>query len=186
MPTAKSTGPTWAQMRNVLSQLEPAELIDLLQQLYKLNNDNKVFLATRLFTVDLTELAAPYRKIIKQELNPDRGTPKLNLRAARKAISDFKKASADPAALADLMIFYVEQGVICTNTYGDMYEGFYNSLESVYAEAIQVIVNSGVPELLEQFRPRMAKIVRDTSGIGWGFHDALVEMYIGDYPPEDE
>ncbi len=185
MPTTNQTKPpSWAQMRSKLLPLDPPELIDIIQQLYQLNADNKVFLTSRLFEVDLDALAAPYRKAIQAEFNPPRGFPRLNLRAARKALTDFKKACDNARAVADLMIFYVEQGVICTNNYGDIDERFYNSLESVYAEAIKFITNTGDVELIEDLRPRMQRVVRNTSGIGWGFHDALSEMYYSDYPPE--
>jgi hypothetical protein len=185
MPTKKHLdAPTWTQLRRVLLSLEKPELIDMIQQLYQLNADNKVFLVSRLTNVDVETLAAPYRAAIRHELNPERGLPKLNLRAARKAVNDFKKACDDPAAVADLMLFYVEQGVICTNEYGDMYESFYNSLESVYAEAARVITNSGRPDLIDQYRPRMQRIVTNTRNIGWGFHDTLADIFF-EYMGED-
>jgi hypothetical protein len=166
-------------------RLEPAELVDIIQQLYQLNSDNKVFLTSRLLTeLDVEALAAPYRKTIQQVFNPPRGFPSLKLRAGRKALTDFKRACSDPKAVADLLIFYVEQGVICTNNYGDINESFYSSLESVYAEAIKVISAVGA-DLVEELRPRMRGIVRKTSGMGWGFHDALSDMYHNDYPPEE-
>jgi len=176
--------PTWTQLKQALHDHEKSELLRLIQELYNLNTDNKVFLASRLIETDLEALAAPYRKAIQAEFNPPRGFPRLNLRAARKAINDFKKACHDPTAIADLMIFYVEQGVICTNNYGDISEGFYNSLESVYAEAIKVITQTGDPLMIESFRPRLRRIVRDTRDIGWGFHDELSQTYAEEYPPE--
>lgn len=180
MPTKP---PTWTQLKQQLSHYEKPELLRLLQELYQLNTDNKLFLATRLTQSDPNELAEPYRKVIQAEFNPSRGFPRLNLRSARKAINDFKKACADLAAVADLMIFYVEQGVICTRTYGDIDERFYISLESVYADAITVIVQANDPVLIEVFRPRLSRIVRDTSHVGWGFHDELSRLYKEAYPP---
>lgn len=174
---------TWTQLKQALSDYEKPELLRLIQELYNLNADNKLFLTSRLIETDLDALAEPYRKAIQAEFNPRGGFPRLNLRAARKAISDFKKACHDPAAIADLMIFYVEQGVICTNNYGDISEGFYASLESVYAEAIKLLMRTGGPEVIESFRPRLHRIVRNTSSIGWGFHDELSRLY-EEYPPE--
>ena len=182
MPTKP---PTWTQLKQQLSHYEKPELLRLLQELYQLNTDNKLFLAARLSQADPNELAEPYRKAIRAELNPPRGVPRLNLRAARKAINDFKKACADPAAVADLMIFYVEQAVICTNTYGDIDERFYASLESVYAEAINVITQANDPVMAGYFRPRMHQIVYDTSDIGWGFHEELSQLYREEYPPAE-
>ena len=161
-------------------------MLRLLQELYKLNADNKLFLTSRLVEMDLDALAEPYRNAIRAEFNPSRGFPRLNLRAARKALNDFKKACKDPATVADLMIYYVEQGVICTRTYGDIDERFYNSLESVYADAAKLLTNTADAELIERFRPRMYQIVRKTSEIGWGFHDELIDIYYNGYPAEAE
>ncbi len=181
MPTKP---PAWTTLKRVLTDYEKPELLRLIQDLYQLNADNKLFLTSRLVEMDLGELAIPYRKAIQAEFNPTRGFPRINLRAARKAISDFKKACHDHAAVADLMIYYVEQGVICTNNYGDISEGFYYSLESVYAEAIKLIKSTADPLLVERFRPRLRSIVRDTQDIGWGFHDALSDMYRNEYPAD--
>jgi hypothetical protein len=183
--TTESKPPTWATVKRALADLDQAALLDLVRQLYQLNNDNKVFLSSRFTTVDVETLAEPYRKTIREQFNPTRGFPKLNLRAARKALNDFKKACSDPAAVADLLIYYVEQGVICTKNYGDIDENFYSSLESVYSEAIDVILKQDAAALAEQFYPRMRRIVRDTSNIGWGFHDFLQDEFHSRYPSVD-
>jgi hypothetical protein len=183
MPTKSAT---WSELKSVLRDYEKPELLRLLQELYKLNADNKLFLTARLVEMDLAELAEPYRNAIRAEFNPSRGFPRLNLRAARKVLNDFKKACKDPAAVADLMIYYVEQGVICTNNYGDIDERFYNSLASVYADAAKLLTNTADADLIERFAPRMGQIVQETSGIGWGFHDELSHLYYNEYPAEAE
>lgn len=130
-------------------------------------------------------LAQPYRKIIKQVFNPDRAFPSLSLRAARKALNDFRKASANPEAIVDMMLYYVEQGVTCTNEYGDIHEAFYNSLEGVFEDAVGLINKTGSPEMAEAFLSRAEQIVKDTAGIGWGFHDFISDVYETQYPSED-
>ncbi|MFN8486623.1 MAG: DUF6155 family protein [Caldilineaceae bacterium] len=185
MPT-EAKPPTWTTIKRALADLDQAALIELVRDLYQLNNDNKVFLSTRFTSVDVQTLAEPYRKAIREQFNPARGFPKLNLRSARKALNDFKKACSDPTAVADLLIYYVEQGVICTKNYGDIDENFYSSLESVYDEAITVIVKQNDAALAEQFYARMRRIVRDTSGMGWGFHDYLAEEFHSRYPQANE
>jgi hypothetical protein len=180
----RQKSPTWSEVKKQLANLEAKELLDIIGQLYKLNQDNKVFLTSQFGQGDAEQLAEPYRRAIKREFNPDRGFPRINLGAARKALNNFKKSSADPVAVVDMMIFYVEQGVICTNNYGDIDENFYSSLESAYGDAVALLRRVGNPELIEQFRPRLRRIVQDTSGIGWGFHDELSRIYYTEYPPE--
>lgn len=184
--TTNAKPPTWATIKRALADLNQAELVDLVRELYQLNADNKVFLSSRFTSVDVQTLAEPYRKTIRDQFNPARGFPKLSLRTARKALNDFKKACADPAAVADLLIYYVEQGVICTNNYGDIDENFYSSLESVYAEAIDVITKQDDAALAEQFYNRMRSIVYKTGNIGWGFHDFLNDEFHRRYPKVNE
>ena len=184
MPTHPA--PTWSRLKPHLSALDRDALLALLRDLYALNVDNKVFLATRFLAASPEELAAPYRRIVKHVFNPDRGVPSLQLAAARKALNDFRKACADPFQVIDFMLFYVEQGVICTNSYGDISAPFYESLLSVYNNAAKLASKLTAPTMIEQFRPRFAKIVRDTGNIGWGFHDGLEEIYWELLPEAEE
>ncbi len=179
-----STDPSWSQIKSRLVAFHKDDLIKVIYDLYRLNVDNKLFLNTRLGLGDVETLAQPYRKAIKQVFNPERGFPSLSLRAARKALNDFKKASGNSEAIADMMIYYVEQGVTCTLNYGDINEAFYNSLEGAFEDAIGLIKKTGSQELIETFRPRLKGIVAKSSGIGWGFHDFLSDTYMTQYPPE--
>jgi hypothetical protein len=184
MPTQPA--PSWSKLKSRLSALNKDALLSLLRDLYALNADNKVFLSTRFLTTTPEELAAPYRRIVRLVFNPDRGMPSLQLGAARKALNDFKKACADPLQVIDFMLFYVEQGVICTNSYGDINAPFYESLLSTYRSAAELNSKLADSALIEQFRPRFAKIVWDTGSIGWGFHDGLEEIYWDLLPAADE
>ncbi len=120
------------------------------------------------------ELLDKYKTVIRIEFFPTRGFGQARLAIARKAINDYKKVSRNLLGLIDLMLFYVEMGVRYTNQYGDINEAFYTSMESVYEGVLKQIAAN---DLYEQYRTRCHKIVTDTSGIGWGFHDALSDMY---------
>ena len=184
MPTPPSH--SWSRVKPHLQRLDKDALLSLLRDLYALNADNKVFLTTRFLATSSEEMAAPYRRIVRQVFNPDRGTPSLQLGAARKALNDFRKVCADPLQVIEFMLFYVEQGVVCTNSYGDIDAPFYNSLLSVYRSAAELVSKTEDPAVIYQFRPRFARIVRDTGGIGWGFHDELTEIYWNLLPEVDQ
>ncbi|MEH6579651.1 MAG: DUF6155 family protein [Amphritea sp.] len=109
--------------------------------------------------------------------------PPCRLSVAKKAISDYKKTSSSDTNLADIMFFYVECGVEFTNTYGDINERFYSSMESVYISVCEFIVKSNQEN---NFQERALNIVTDTSGCGWGFHEALVETYYEYFDDLDE
>ena len=95
-------------------------------------------------------------------------------KSAKKAISEYKKISQTPIGLVDIMLFYVEQGVKFIKACGDIDENFYISMEGMYEKAVTFISNNGFKDI---FQERCQKIVEETSDIGWGFHDALSEIY---------
>ncbi len=72
------------------------------------------------------------------------------------------------------MLYYVEMGVQFTNTYGDINESFYSSMETMYEHAARLIAANG---LRDEFETRCKEIVDDTRNIGWGFHDALSDSF---------
>lgn len=181
MPT-----PTWTQLKPYLQRLDKEQLLALLRELYGLNADNKVFLTTRLIPTAPDQMAEPYRKVIRQVFNPDRGHPSLQLSAARQALNDFKKACNDPLLLIDFMLFYVEEGVVCTRIYGDISGPFYSSLLSVYRSAAKLTSGLKDPHLMDPFQPRFLAIIRDTPMIGWGFQESLIDIYTSMLPPHWE
>lgn len=98
----------------------------------------------------------------------------LKLREARKAITDFKKLSPAEKDIAEVMLFYVECGILYTNTFGDIDEPFYNSIAGMFYDAGKYIYTNGMQA---PFKQRCKKIMEDTENIGWGFHDEISECY---------
>jgi hypothetical protein len=134
----------------------------------------KDYYQTKLSPEDDTQVIEKYKALIKNEFFPARGFGQARLSVARKAVSDYKKVCRTKASLADLMLFYVEMGVQFTNTYVDIDEPFYDSMESMYKKAAEFIAEN---ELEEAFERRCKIIVSDTSEMGWGFNEALEDIY---------
>jgi hypothetical protein len=65
-----------------------------------------------------------------------------------------------------------------TNDFGDINESFYISLEKTYVQALTLMKKE---DLLDKFADRTCKIIKDTDGIGWGFHDYLADVYFDFY-----
>lgn len=160
------------ELKKTLEQFDKKELIRLIIDSAKLNKDNMEWLEIELQRPDeLPELLEYHKTKILNALDSN------DLRAAKKAISDFKKYSSDRESLIDLMIYYVEQGTEITIAYGDMYEKFYISMESMYWEVISNLDEWDDKELIEKFRPRLEKLVMITEEVGWGYSDKLCEFY---------
>lgn len=166
-------------LKQFLKQRTKEELINDIGELFTRFDAVKDFYQVQLGPAEDAQVIAKYKKIIKQEIFPSRGLPSLKYSVARKAVSDYKKVCRNPANIAELMIFYVEQGVKCTNEYGDIDEPFYNSMESMFAAAVKHIVKY---DLKDQFEEPCRRIVEQTSHCGWGFHDTLSDIYNEAFP----
>ncbi|MFZ4525767.1 MAG: DUF6155 family protein [Chlorobium sp.] len=163
-------------VKKELARLDKEVLIKLLAELYSKDKATREFLD---FYVNPDEdaLHKKCRDKISLAFFPKRGY-QVRLTEGKKAIADFKKCSSNVELLADLMLFYVEQGVDYTNEYGDIDMPFYNSVASVYDHALLLIKQE---HLLPTFAERAELIVHDTRGIGWGFHDDLAGSYMHTY-----
>ncbi|NOT60789.1 MAG: hypothetical protein HOP19_11270 [Acidobacteria bacterium] len=115
-----------------------------------------------------------YKALIEKEFFPARGFGKLNLSAVKKAIADCRKICRNPASSIDVMLFYVEMGVKFINSYGDIKQPFYDSGETVYEDAVKLIIEHGLQEV---FNDRSRGIVTRSSDSGYGFRDQLSNVY---------
>jgi len=161
-----------ADLKKELRNLDKEKLVDLVADLYKKNKSVKELLD---FYVNPNEkeLFLKYKDKVYEAFYPRRGD-RFKLSDGKKAISDFKKLEASKELLSELMLFYAETGVEFTNEFGDIDEPFYNSIASVYSSALTLMNKEGI---LDKFADRAKQIVDDTSGIGWGFHDELGDIY---------
>ena len=174
---------TWSTVKAAASELSQKELLSLIGELYRLSKGNQAFLHARF--ADAEAAMADCKKVVAECLYPDvqRDRP-LQVAKAKKVVADFCQAVADPAAHAELMLFFLEQGNAFTLEYGDIDAGFYSALVAMARRAVEAIVSLPV-DLQEPFRERLAEVVRSSSGIGWGYHDDLKEIYAAAFPGRD-
>lgn len=164
----------WKTIRSKLNQTSRGDLIGLVGELYKLNDQNQLFLETRFG--DQQGGLEDYKLIIEASICPSEPWKRdVSLSTGRKAIRDYKKALGDAEGLIDLMIYYCECGILFTLQFGDIDERFYASIESMYQSALDLLKKH--KKLEDLFFTRIEKIVKDTHGMGWGFHDTLKEIF---------
>ena len=156
------------EIKKELKKLDKDNIIELIADLYKKNKSAKEFFDFYI-NRDERELFNRYRDKVFEAFYPKRGF-NFKLKNGKQAISDFKKFGPSADAIADLMLFYVETGVKFTNEFGDIDDGFYSSLQTTYIAALTFMKKEN---LLNKFTDRAGKVVSDTIGIGWGFHDDL-------------
>ncbi len=165
-----------AEIKKELKKMDKNNLVGLLSDLYKKNQSVKEFLDF-IISPNEKELFLKYSDKVYEAFYPKRGN-RLKLSDGKKAISDFRKLETSKELLAELMLYYVETGVKFTREYGDIDEPFYNSVASVYSNALTLMSKE---KILPKFAVRAKKIVTDTSGMGWGFHDELSDIFIAFY-----
>ena len=119
-----------------------------------------------------------YREIIKNEFFPESNNPKLRYSIIDKAVSDFTKISKSPKNVAGLMISCAEYGVDFTNKYGDIEGEFYINIERMYEKAINYILRNN---LEDYFQKKCKKLMEESQGIGWGFGDAMDDIYFENF-----
>ncbi len=161
------------QLKKYLAQLTKEEVIAILLEVYDVRKEAKEYLDFRLNPNHEAKLKE-YKMLIQNEFYPRRGEPKLRFSACRTAISDFKKLNPEAKLLADLMLYYVEMGVSFTVDFGDMWEKYYDTLATNFDKAMKFISDN---ELVDDFRPRIEKMLAASEICGWGFPDVLYDIY---------
>ena len=164
-----------SEISRYLESLSAEELTEEIKKLHKLFPDVRKYYKVQLQDNGEEELLAKCKKILQKAFSPysDYSGPKL--REARNAVNDFIKLSGNSSNIAEAMIYYAEMGVKFTNDYGDINEAFYASVENMYEKAAEYVNEH---ELKDKFVERFKKMAEETDGIGWGFHDTLVDIYL--------
>jgi len=184
MARKKTDRASWSDVKTTIAGLDPTELIKLIGDLYRLSKSNKDFLHAR-FSVGEDPLK-PYKQIIQDAMYPDvmRDKP-IGISRGKRAISDYSKAVGDIRGEAELMVFFAECGNRFTVDFGDIDENFYDALLHMYARAVDKVLELPEPEQGE-LRERLHDIVTSSSGIGWGYHDGVVDLYYGAFPDDEQ
>lgn len=171
----KKKSPSWSDVKAVISGFDKQSLMVLISDLYSFSSENKKFFHSRFYLVE--NPLEPYKKVIEDSLYPDIcDNEQIKISKAKKAISDYSKATGDPKGILELMVFFVECGNRFTLDYGDIDEDFYLALEGMYANAIENLLTMD-EETLSNYIPRLEEIMESSDGIGWGYHDSLTDIF---------
>ncbi len=173
---------TRQQLKRMMAEAPRQALIKALGDLYKMTGENARFLETCFATHDKLIDLMPYKRMIKSNICPNiRYGADLSLSKARQAISQCKRTTSNqPAHILELMVYYLEQGMKFTLTYGDINDAFYNSLCSMFVKAIHTLTKH--PSLKDDFMPRLVAIIQSARDIGWGVYDSMLDELIRKYP----
>lgn len=175
MSKRKTKRPVWSDVKAAIVSLDQKQLVKLVADLYRFSKENQAFLEARFAVGD--DPLGPYKKTIEECMHPDIFSNKpIQVLKAKRAISSYSRAVGDLVDEAELMILFVECGNSFTVNYGDVDEAFYDALNRMYRRAIDKVLD--LPEKEQNdFKDRLEAIMNSSSGIGWGYHDTLVDDY---------
>ena len=172
----------WLKIRKLLASCSENDLIKLIGELYNVSTSNKDFLEARFLQDEHTLLR--YKANIKRHLAPDepwKSSQPISLKQAKKILTDYNKATSNQIGLIDLMIHYVECGTDFVCQYGDMYEQYYISLESVFEQALTKMKKFKLDQVYD-FVERLSQVVHRAQDTGWGYYDAISDKLTEHYP----
>ena len=162
------------ELKKQLNAMDKTELVILLCKLYKANEQCQAILDVEMCGASAE---APVIESCRKKIRTAFFGKKLSLKNARAVISDFRKVSQNKESIADLMLYYVECGVEFTNLYGDIDERFYSSLESMFADFVNLLNSMENDSFYRRHAKRIQAVFADTRNIGWGFSDEVARIY---------
>ena len=161
-------------IKKLLQSMTKDEIIGMVLELYSAKEEAKEYLEYYACPDEKGKLEE-YKAIIREEFYPvRRRDPQLRFSVCRKAVADFKKLKPSADAQAELMVSYMEWATQFTYDYGDMWEQYYDSVESNFEKTIKFIVTNG---LWEKYSQRLQQCVEWSAGCGYGFADAIADLY---------
>ncbi len=177
---------TMTELKKKLKGMEQAELIELISSLYKADGMVKEILNSRFAGEGYqAEVLEAYKKKLKNEFFPKSMRKMPSLKAAKSYVSDFKKIGPVDMVM-DLTLYYVECGTEFTNAFGDMDAQFYQDMVRMFEEFAHQLNVKGTKEHYETLKKRIRKLVHVASGIGWGYSEAIYEIYADIYKYDDD
>ena len=158
--------PTWSDVKAKLADFDRPGLIGLVQDLYAASKDNQAFLHARLKLGE--DVLKPYKGAIDRWVWPDVfKNQNTSVAKAKKAITDYKKASGTAEGLAELTVFYCERasGFSCDVGLDD--EAYLSAMVRMFEQALKAV--AALPESQRPSLWSRLEMVRDRShDIGYG------------------
>ena len=161
-------------IKKLLQSMTKEDIIEMVLDLYSARKEAKEYLEFYAKPDEKGKLEE-YKAKIQDEFYPKRRRePQTRFSVCRKALADFKKLKPSADALAELMVSYMEWATKFTFDYGDMWEQYYDSVESNFDKTVKHIV---LNNLWSKYDKRLQQCVKWSEGNGYGFADAIASMY---------
>jgi len=127
--------------------------VRLIGELYRLSKQNQRFLEARLGNA--SKQLSIYKRLVTDCLFPDPLSKSSNVRIseAKRAISQYERATGDLAGTVDLMLLFVETGTAFAADLGYGEDDFFSALENMLSRALDLL-RGGSDDLTQSMRSR--------------------------------
>ena len=172
----KKAAPSWSDVKARLAELDRTALLGLVQDLYVAGKDNQAFLHTRFGLGD--DVLEPYKATIDRWLWPNvYRNQDVSVSKAKKAIADYKKTSARPEGLAELMVF-CERVAGFAREFGFQDETYMDALVRMFQQALKQV--TALPEeQREAMLDRLNRVSVVSDALGYGVADDMNALLAG-------
>ncbi len=164
----------FGRIRSPLLRQQPRQLVRLIGELYRLSNENQRFLEARLGNG--SRQLSTYRRLVDDCLFPDprRKGAKVRISEAKRAVSQYERATGDTAGTLDLMLAFVEAGTAFAADLGYGEDSLFRALENMLSRAL-TLLRRGSEELRQSALPRLVRLSASARDLGWGYGDFVVD-----------
>jgi len=169
---------TWNDIKKQIKEFSNDGLINLIKDLYEVSPTNKAFLQTRFGGSSPQATLEPYKKRIQSPLIWRGNTPpSLKVSDARKAISEYKKATNDEEGTLELRLFYLDCLVKCFTDFGVDDEAYVNSIDTALSNFIDGLKKANSARLYKKFEKQFKSLTTRYDNWGCGVDDDLRTAY---------
>ena len=175
-PSAQSS-PSWIDAKAKLADFDRAGLLSLVHDLYATSKENQAFMHARLRLGD--DVLTPYKATLDRWLWPDVfKNQDTSVVKAKKAITDYRKASGAADGLAELMVFYCERATGFSCDVGLDNEAYLGALERMFEEALKAVA-ALPPAEQDPLWARLQVVRARSQDIGYGVGDNIAALFAG-------
>lgn len=162
-----------ADVKQYIKSLDRTSLEELVLDMYSARKEAREFFEYAIHPND-TVKADLCKDIILKEFFPSRGEPKTRFSVCRKAIRDFRALDPHPELLADVLLYLPEKAAEFSDTWGDLWEAFYDSAYNNFVVAMKYIQAHDLQPL---FQSRIERLLYHTTNAGYAFPDIMHDAY---------
>jgi len=150
------------EVKKELATLSQDQLIHHIVEVYKRYPHAKEYFD---FYVNPDEkvILEKYKERVHEGFYPARGR-RLKLYRSRKALNEFKKLGVSPEADAELMLYFIEVGIVYAREKRPTGEAYYERLLNMLEKLLTHLVKAS---LLDEYNESLSHVVERAEGLPW-------------------